>query len=196
MKDIKILALDSDGVINSIFLIHKWIEQRMKIEEKNPNILDREDLKKAIRKKYIEEFVHGEELVFPELAERITKICKESGCYILWSSTWRKLDRYKDNIEKARDMFNRRGLPGDRLIGYTPSIGMNFEGHCRGSEISRWIKEHTEFNVVKCAVLDDRCDAGWNLPTFARFFPTNDYFGITNEDVENVIAYFKEDENV
>lgn len=132
MKKVKIIALDMDGVVNSNELIKKWINDRFKIEEENPNNSTDEDIKLAVRKAYQEEFVHSQELVFSELADKITKICNETNCYILWSSTWRKLTRYQD-IEIAKDMFNRRGLPGERLIAYTPQIGMSWAGHSRGS---------------------------------------------------------------
>lgn len=191
LKDIKIIGLDMDGVVNSGKLCRKWINDRFKIEEQNPNNLTDEDVRLAVRKAYQEEFVHMEELVFPELAEKITKICKETDCYILWTSTWRKLERYQD-IEVAKDMFNRRDLPGDRLIAYTPQIGMGWSGHCRGSEIRSWITNNTEYNVIKCAVIDDRIDAGENLPKNAKYFWIDDYEGITDDNVNDIIKYLNE----
>ena len=188
MKDIKLIALDMDGVVNSGKHIHKWINDRLKIEEQNPNNLTNEDVRKAVREAYQKEFVHCEELVFPQLAKKITKICNETDAYILWSSTWRKLDRY-EKIENAQEMFDRRGLPGDRLIAYTPQIGMSWAGYCRGREIAVWIKNNTEYNVLGCAVLDDRLDAGEFLPINAKFFPIDDSIGITNNNVEDVIKY-------
>lgn len=193
MKDIKIIALDMDGVINSSKLIQKWIDDKWKIEEQNPNNLTDEDVRLAVRKAYQEEFVHCEELVFPELAEKITKIVNETGCYILWTSTWRRLERY-ENIEDAKDMFNRRGLPGDKLIAYTPSIGLGWSNHCRGSEIKSWIKNNEEYDIIKCAVLDDRLDAGENLPDNAKYFWMDDSIGITDENVKDVIKYLNDDE--
>jgi hypothetical protein len=190
MKDIKIIALDMDGVVNSSKLIQKWIDDKWKIEEQNPNNLTDEDVRLAVRKAYQEEFVHCEELIFPELAERITKIVNETDCYIIWSSTWRRLERYID-IENAREMFNRRGLPGDRLIAYTPMVGMSWGGRCRGAEIKSWIKNNEEYNVIKCAVIDDRCDAGECLPDNALYFWIDSYTGITDNDVINIINYLK-----
>lgn len=193
MNDIKIIALDMDGVINSSELIQNWINDRWKIEEQNPNNLTDEDIRLAVRKAYQEEFVHCEELVFPELAEKITKIVNETGCYILWTSTWRKLERYK-NIEDAKEMFNRRGLPGDKLIAYTQSIGLAWNSnHCRGTEIKYWIQDNNEYNILKCAVIDDRVDAGMNLPHCAQYFFIED--GITDNDVINIINYLNTDNN-
>ena len=189
-KDIKVIALDMDGVINSGKLIHQWIENRWKIEEKNPNNLTDEDVRLAVRKAYQEEFVHCEELVFPQLAKKVTKIVNETDCYILWTSTWRKLERYQD-IERAKEMFNRRGLPGNKLIAYTPQIGMGWSVHCRGSEISSWIKNNEEYNIIKCAVIDDRVDAGECLPDVAKYFWIDDYMGITDNNVDDIIGYLK-----
>ena len=191
-KQIKIIALDMDGVVNSGKHIQKWIDDRWKIEENNTNNLTDEEIRIAVRNAYQQEFVHCEELVFPDLAKLVTEICEKTDCYILWSSTWRKLERYQD-IEKTKDMFNRRGLPGERLIAYTPSVGMGWAGRCRGSEIKSWIMNNTEYEIMKCAVLDDRIDAGENLPDNAKFFWMDDVEGITKTNVEDVIEYLNEE---
>lgn len=191
----KVIFLDMDGVVNSNELCRKWIENRWKIEEKNPNNLTNEDIRLAVRKAYSDEFVMMEELVFPELAERITRIVKETGAKIVWSSTWRRLERYA-NIKDAQEMFNRRGLPGEALIGYTPAHGMSWEGYNRGSEIAYWINNNIYGEVKKAAVIDDRYDAGHCLPECAYFFQTIEEYGITEEQTEQIINFFnEEDEN-
>lgn len=182
MKDIKIIALDMDGVINSNKLFYKWI---MEHEKK----YGREEAIKIFRK----EFCSCEELVFPQLAKRITEICEKTDSYILWSSTWRKLERYK-KIEDAQEMFNRRGLPGNRLIAYTPQSGFSWAGRCRGSEISLWIRNNQEYNILKCAVIDDRDDAGFNLPKCARFFQTLSEDGITNKTKKEIINFLNKED--
>lgn len=191
-KRFKIIALDMDGVVNSSKHISDWIyDKRNEIKKENPTIND-DDLFKLTREAYQQEFNHMIELIFPDLAERITRICKETDCYIVWSSTWRKLQEYS-NIEIAKEMFNRRGLPGNKLIGYTPQQGMSWEGHCRGNEIRLWINDNVYGEVTKCAVIDDRHDAGYNLPKCAKFFQINDQIGITEDDVEDIIKYLNED---
>ena len=192
-KEIKIIALDMDGVVNSSKHVGDWIyNKREEIKSQNPHLDPLGDeIFQLTRKEYQKEFNHMIELIFPELAERIKRICDETDCYIVWSSTWRKLNEYKD-IENAKEMFNRRGLPGDRLIGYTPSA-MSWEGHCRGSEIRVWIKDNIYGKVTKCAVIDDRYDAGYNLPKCAKFFQINDQIGITEENMEDIIKYLNED---
>ena len=188
MKKIKLIALDMDGVVNSYQHSKNWLLQHYNLEREKDKISDADTIRERVKKMYEEQFCNFEQYIFPELAERITKICKQTDCYILWSSTWRKLERYK-SIEKAREMFNRRGLPGNKLISYTPIIGMSWNGHCRGSEISSWIRDNTQYEVIKCAVIDDRYDAGYNLPSNAKFFQIDEYVGITEENVESIIQY-------
>jgi hypothetical protein len=193
-KEFKIIMLDMDGVVNSSTHVNNWISnKREEYKKQYPeyDILGNE-IFQLTRKAYQKEFNHMMELIFPDLAERITRICNETNCYIVWSSTWRKLNEYKD-IEVAKEMFNRRGLPGDRLIGYTPQQGMSWNGRCRGNEIRLWIQDNIYGKVTKCAVIDDRDDAGYNLPECAKFFQTNDQVGITEDNVEDIITYLKED---
>lgn len=193
MDNIKIIALDMDGVVNSDHLIYDWLmNKREELKSSYNNDMFSEELRLAVRQAFNDEFDHSTELVFPELASRITKICNETDAYILWSSTWRKLDKYQD-IEVAKDMFNRRGLPGNKLIGYTPSIGMSWGGNCRGSEISSWIHNNTVGNIIKCAVIDDRLDAGYNLPSCAKYFQTFCAVGINDYDVEDIINYLNKE---
>ena len=193
-KNFKIIALDMDGVVNSSKHIGDWIyNKREEIKSQNPHLDPLGDeIFQLTRKEYQKEFNHMIELIFPELAERIKRICDETDCYIVWSSTWRRLNEYED-IENAKEMFNRRGLPGDKLIGYTPQQGMSWNGHCRGNEIRMWINDNIYGKVTKCAVIDDRHDAGYNLPKCAKFFQINDQIGITEEDTEDIIKYLNED---
>ena len=47
--------------------------------------------------------------------------------------------------------------------------------------------------VIKCAVIDDRLDAGYGLPKCAKFFEINGQTGITEYDTENIIKYLNEE---
>jgi len=187
----KLICLDMDGVINSNYLIRNWINNKFKELENNPEYsCDYEKLRKAVRSKYAKEFCNCEELVFPELAKIIYDICEKTDANILWSSTWRKLKRYS-NIEDAKEMFNRRGLPGNRLIGYTPDLSKQyFSGSCaRGSEIRMWLFNNTFGHIEKCAVIDDREDAGFGIPNNAKFFQTEEEIGITSEIAQDICNY-------
>ena len=113
----KLLVLDMDGVVNSDYLIRLWFDGKFaELEDDGVYGLD---ASLAVRKAYGEQFSNSTELVFPELAEHVSRIVQETDCSILWSSTWRLHSKYK-NIETAKEMFDRRGLPGNALIGYTP----------------------------------------------------------------------------
>lgn len=187
----KLIVLDMDGVVNSDFLISEWItNKRNELSNKYSDKLS-DELRLEVRKAFNDEFDHSTELIFPELAARITKIIDETDAFILWSSTWRKLNKYQD-MEVTKDMFNRRGLPGNKLIGYTPQLGMGWDGNCRGSEIALWIKNNIYEKIEKAAVIDDRIDAGYNLPKCAKYFKINEQIGITDYDVEDIINYLNE----
>ena len=67
---------------------------------------------------YDREFRSGTELIFPEKARLVTEIVEKTGAKIIWSSSWRNWFIYKD-IEQARKMMLRRGMPGNALIAYT-----------------------------------------------------------------------------
>ena len=161
----KLIVLDMDGVVNSTTLIKEWIYN--KLEEIGG---DTEENKKKVKKIYLKEFCDYTELIMPELAERVTEICEKTDSYILWSSSWRMLPKYQ-NIENAKEMFIRRGLPGDRLIGYTPCFTIYDDG-CRGSEINSWLNNNIYGTFKRVAVIDDRFDAGMFLPSYAKFFQT------------------------
>lgn len=171
----KLLVLDMDGAgANCDQLIEKWIIDHEKKYGRAESI-------KMFRK----EFNNSTELVFPEIAERTSKIVKETGCKILWSSSWRNLPEYKD-MEKAKEMFNRRGLPGDALIGYTPNLGYL---DIRGNEIRAWVLNNTYGDFDRVAVLDDLDEAGMNLPENCRFFRTKAYSGLTEKIMNSIIKY-------
>lgn len=186
---IPLIALDMDGVVNSTKLIRTWIESKY---GELSHIEDPIKRRMKAREEYLKAFADGYEAIFPELAERVTRICDNTGAHILWSSTWRNSRVYSD-MEVAKDMFNRRGLPGDKLIGYTPDFGGDKYRCSRGLEISYWLTNRTwnEGEDVRCAVLDDRLDAGAELPEYAKLFVTDEYVGITDNTVEEVIAYLK-----
>ena len=185
----KVIALDMDGVVNSKNLIQRWLIDK-KAEFAGTGMFT-QDAEKASKEAYYKEFVDMTELIFPQLAAMITKICKATGAKIVWSSSWRNLPKYKD-LEVAKDMFNRRGLPGEALIGVTPDFLADFRHDCyRGSEISHWLKEHPE--VTKCAVIDDREDAGYGLPPNAQYFATTWENGLTDDVVDAIIQYLEKD---
>lgn len=187
------LALDMDGVLNSEFLIEKWKHAAFEKYEKEYSGASAIRLTyQRVCKEFMKEFVNCKELIFPELAERLTKLVRKHDIKIIWSSSWRHLKCYQD-IEKAREMFDRRGLPGDALIGYTPNRDNRISKweDIRVSEI-RWCKQQKLFGIndkSKLAALDDL-----NLSELEdygiRFFKTEEYTGLTEEIAANMDEYF------
>lgn len=178
-----------DGVVNSNILIRKWFIDK---EKELFELTNKQPTDTELRNAFKEEFKNSTELIFPQLAKYITEICEKTNAYILWTSTWRKLEKYSD-INVAKDMFNRHGLPGDKLIGYTPQIGMSWYGRSRGSEIRLWLKNNNlPEEITHCAVIDDRVDAGENLPINAKFFWIDPNQGISDYETINIINYLNE----
>jgi hypothetical protein len=191
----KVIFLDMDGVVNSDILINEWIaNKRQEIKELNnyDGSKDWDKIRIAVKNAFNKEFDHSTELIFPELAGYIKQICDKTDCFIVWSSTWRNLSKYQD-IEVAKDMFNRHGLPGDKLIGYTPQLHFMDQG-IRGNQIRAWINNNTIGKVTKAAVIDDRFDAGENLPKCAKYFNINPQTGINEFDVEDIINYLNKED--
>lgn len=173
MRD-KIIFLDMDGVANSTVEIVKYLD----------NLVENECYtKEEARKKYNIDFCYMTELIFPIHAERITRICNECDCDIVWSTTWRIIKEYKNNIDNARSMLTRRGIPGDRLIDYTP----NFYYGPRFKEIRDWLKRKGK-NVKKFAILDDNTYASYNTKR-GKYFKTDFKYGLTEEITQDVIKW-------
>lgn len=190
MKNIKIIALDMDGVVNSYHHIKEYIDNKRK--ELAAKGVPPENLENEANKAFKEQFSCGKELIFEDLAANVKRICEETGCKILWSSTWRTVPEYLD-LDKAREMFDKHNLPGDALIDATPDLGGDsILGHVtRGSEISHWIKNNGKYKIEKCAVIDDRRDAGKDLPENAKFFKTWESDGLTEEITNDIITYLE-----
>ena len=74
-KPIKILFADSDGAcFNCVRLQKEWMGKQTGTEEEK-------------HEKFRKEFCDYTELVFPEMAARVTRIVEETDCKIIWSST-------------------------------------------------------------------------------------------------------------
>lgn len=176
----KILFLDMDGAgANSEKLIYGWIYDKINSGMSHTDAINA----------YKKEFKDGLEAIFPEKAKLVKKIIDSTGAKIVWSTDWRKYHPYKRNIEAAKEMLNRHNMCGDSLIGYTPNFG-SFA--FRGDEIKEYLIKAGENGekIEKSAVLDDREDAGYNLPENCQFFQTDFNIGITEEIANEIINYF------
>lgn len=186
---IKIVLLDMDGVINSDDFIDQWI-------------LVHGDSKESMEEFKQRYFLHNGQdgYVVPELLERFKRICNETGCKIVWSSSWRE-NYWRMNRDTGEPEFDwhgiatlwkAKGLPVERLIGCTPCLDKSrFSYVPRGIEIQRWIDENAErYNIGRVAILDDNEDAWSGVENEnARFFNTTFQHGLTESLAQNVIDF-------
>lgn len=104
----------------------------------------------------------------------LEKIVKETGCYIVLSSTWRK-----DNeayMKLVRTLLYRNIIIHD----ITPTLWKD-----RGYEIEAWLNDNP--HVEKYAILDDDSDM---LDTQLRhFFQTDPEYGLTDTIAYRVIYH-------
>jgi len=157
-NNIKIIFLDIDGTINS----YDWV-----ISDRNPGNLNGEE---------------GD--IDPLCAERINKICEETGAKIVLSSDWRISWPYCiDRIEKG-------GIKHGLIIDKTPEH--MWVEHCtqdfldftsRGSEIDDWLSQHPECD--RYVIIDDRKD--FTEEQKPNFVHVNSMHGIDDDDVNFAI---------
>jgi hypothetical protein len=72
-------------------------------------------------------------------------VCRETGCKIVISSTWRIIHP----LLELTSILRSNGFEGE-IIGATPSFKRSM---ARGQEIEWWLKNHPE--VIQWAVVDD-----------------------------------------
>lgn len=189
-----ILFLDMDGVLNSNYLIRKWCDNKfLELQDKKPH-LNLSEIKTQVTHEFYQEFKHGKELIFPELAKRLNEVIEKCNLKIVWSSTWRYISPYQGNINNARAMLERRGINGSSLIGYTPNFSRFTDGgnYDRMSEIISFIKNNT-FGITfedRLAAIDDL-----NLEELEndniKFFGTEVEFGLTENIKNQMIEYYE-----
>ena len=175
---VKLLFLDMDGAgANS------WNDI-----EKYWNAMRRKGLShKEISKAYDKKFKDGLEAIFPDKARLVSKIIAETDAKIIWSTSWRLCEPYKNNIQCAREMLLRHNMPGNALIGYTPDLD-NYG--FRADEIKKYLEQnYPDPSSCRCAVLDDWDEAGYDLPDNCRFFQTREKRGLTFAIAERIINY-------
>ena len=176
MEKLLFLDMDCAGANSWTDLENYWKIQKQK------GLSDEE-----ITLAYDKEFKDGLEAIFPEKARLVSKIVEDTHAKLVWSTSWRLCSPYKENIQCAREMLNRRGMPGEALMGYTPDLGWNA---FRSDEIIRYLQENfPEAGSCRCAVLDDMEEAGYNLPDNCRFFRTGERKGLTASMADEIIAY-------
>lgn len=111
----------------------------------------------------------------PELAERVRRIIKETGCKVVLSSSWRLFpDSMKWAEENVCEFFD-----------VTPDLqrGSIWGMVYRGFEIKQWVDAHPGVN--RYAILDDSHDFLWGQPLFRTTWAE----GLTDEIADQVIAH-------
>ena len=147
----KIVFLDIDGTINST----DWY-----VSERNPGNLNGDE---------------GD--IDPLCAERINRICEETGAKIVLSSDWRI------NWPYCIDRIEKGGIEHGLIIDKTPehmwieNASEKFKS--RGCEIDNWLSQHPE--CENFVILDDRKD--FTEEQWPHFIHVNSMRGIDDTDV-------------
>ena len=127
--------------------------------------------------------------VDPELAARVSKLITDFDLYIVASTSWRLYYTQND----FKELLTLRGLPGERLIGYTPNLIPSAWSHNmpdRADEIRAFLKDFKE-PVEFCIILDDDRDAFVKAPNI-MFCKTDFDLGYTEEDDRGVRSWINE----
>ncbi|MFP8489639.1 HAD domain-containing protein [Gracilimonas sp. Q87] len=76
---------------------------------------------------------------------------------IVVTSTW----RYDHSLRQLKALFEENGVPGDFVVGVTPSLIYESSGKVnRGDEIRQWIAEHLYSEEIPRYVILDDIDEG------------------------------------
>jgi hypothetical protein len=153
----KIIFLDIDGVLNH----DKWY------------------VSKEYQALYNNESVELD--IDPKCANRINKICEETGAKIVITSEWR-LSWYGTTMR-----LERGGINPDYILDKTPErIWISIPGfdHSRGAEIDDWLYLHPE--CKNYVIIDDRTD--FTQVQKDNFVNTKQSIGLTDSDMEKAIA--------
>ena len=152
----KIIFLDIDGVLNHDNWYVSKRYQDMQWDEDNELDID------------------------PKCAERINKICEQTGAKIVISSDWR-ISWYGTLMR-----LQRGGVNTEYIIDKTPELlWINIPGFdkSRGSEIETWLNFNLDINNY--VIIDDRTD--FSEKQKEHFVHVNPYCGITDNDMINAI---------
>lgn len=107
--------------------------------------------------------------------KELARVVETTGCKLVLSSTWRKLDDAK------RKLRNHLGYKGMKIYSQTPADYF-VERQVRGDEIQMWLDNHT----VECyAIVDDDGDMLDHQRPF--FVQTDGNQGLTAEKADALI---------
>lgn len=118
--------------------------------------------------------------VDPELAARVSKLIQDYDLWLVASTSWRLYWSQKD----FKELLTLRGLPGERLIGYTPNLLAKDWRAPRKDEIKAFL-DNFDKPVEFYIILDDLEESAYNTDK-GRLFRTDFDKGYTKEDDEGV----------
>ena len=128
--------------------------------------------------------------VDPELAARVSNLIEDYNLYIVASTTW----RLYYSREEFRELLTLRGLPGERLVGYTPNLYRDstfFGGGCPRRAFMEHAKEEFGWDIEFYIILDDDPSAKYNSEK-GRLFLTDFDKGYDEEIDKEVRKYLDE----
>jgi len=119
--------------------------------------------------------------VTPECVDAMKWVFEQCpDVWIVVSSTW----RYHLQLPALQAMLIAIGLPGDKVVGYTP-MRMSADGP-RGNEIQEYLDDHPE--VTGFVIVDDNDDM---VHLTKHLVHTNVSDGLTDINAADIVARFK-----
>jgi hypothetical protein len=162
-----LIFLDVDGVLNC------------QLHYESKQFIDYRDAKKQLRKDVkggiIDRMEYYESQICKRRLEWLNQLCVDTNAKVVISSSW----RLGKTVEQLRDVFAHCGATFE-IIDKT-----DYTGYERGTEISKWLKEHiTEvdygckyYDFYNYVIIDD--DSDMLLNQASHFFQTDNYSGLT-----------------
>jgi len=176
-----ILFLDIDGVLNCKEFYQSSLSD---YEEARRKLIE------GIKQEHEERLKLYKALLCPKRISWINNLCEETKISVVVSSTW----RLNKTVEQLQEILNYAGATFT-IIGKTA-----YTGYERGTEISKWIKDHcmnyfgisnTDFGSY--VILDDHNEM--LIKQENHFFQTEDYYGLTPEICCKIKEFFIAQEN-
>ena len=184
-KQMNIIFLDMDGVLNCSSFIDKWKKENGEDESSWENFKKKYCLKSDGPYLYY---------IVPELLKRFNDMySKIPNCRIVWSSSWRLTTKKESNLF-IEGLYNQCGLPNGSFLSYTPELRYTL----RSDEIKKWIKIfRPSYSFKKIAIIDDLEEANLYENEYlgipVKFFKTTMRYGLTQKIANDIVQYFNEE---
>lgn len=140
----KVLFLDFDGVLNSELFYKSRLKNKL-----NFKFFKFFGIAKLYH--WLIDAHNHESWLLSQIDERCVKllndVVEETGCKIVISSTWRKVN---GDYPYLQSLLEKKGFKGE-VIGQTPVLGT-----IRGKEVLDWLSKHP--NVTNYIIVDDDSD--------------------------------------